>query len=107
MDEIFAKRGKKPKTEILEIKPKDAKISKKKSNSKAKKPETEIVETIDFSKPKEKVKVQVPKDDFFGDSRGARKQTDDGLDIYLDTELKIGEGNGDTELCPFDCQCCF
>jgi len=34
------------------------------------------------------------------------RKTDDGLPIYDIKELNIGLG-GDTELCPFDCQCCF
>ncbi|BGP17709.1 hypothetical protein JCM10213_005289 [Rhodosporidiobolus nylandii] len=42
----------------------------------------------------------------FMDSRGTRRKTEDGLPIYDTTELKIGLG-GDTELCPFDCDCCF
>ncbi|KAL8287678.1 hypothetical protein RQP46_003536 [Phenoliferia psychrophenolica] len=43
----------------------------------------------------------------FMDSRGTnRRRTDDGLAIYDIAELKIGLG-GDTELCPFDCECCF
>ncbi|GAA5920465.1 hypothetical protein JCM1841_003493 [Sporobolomyces salmonicolor] len=45
-------------------------------------------------------------EDRFRDSRGTRKKTEDGLPIYDVTELKIGLG-GDTELCPFDCECCF
>ncbi|GAA6024599.1 hypothetical protein JCM10207_001017 [Rhodosporidiobolus poonsookiae] len=42
----------------------------------------------------------------FMDSRGTRRRTDDGLPIYDTAELKIGLG-GNTELCPFDCDCCF
>ncbi|GAA5993474.1 hypothetical protein JCM11641_002669 [Rhodosporidiobolus odoratus] len=42
----------------------------------------------------------------FMDSRGTRRKTDDGLPIYDTAELRIGLG-GDTELCPFDCDCCF
>ncbi|KAN0061721.1 hypothetical protein ACQY0O_005713 [Thecaphora frezii] len=43
----------------------------------------------------------------FMDSRGSsRKRTEDGLPIYSEAELRIGEG-GDTPLCPFDCDCCF
>jgi hypothetical protein len=34
------------------------------------------------------------------------RKTDDGLPIYDIKELNIGLG-GDTELCPFDCECCF
>ena len=30
----------------------------------------------------------------------------DGLPIYTEEELNIGKG-GLTELCPFDCTCCF
>lgn len=47
--------------------------------------------------------------DFF-DSRGLRRKTraltEDGLPIYTPKELKIGMGGG-TDLCPFDCNCCF
>lgn len=51
--------------------------------------------------------IQRPKDDNgFGDTRGRRK-TDDGLHIYTDKELRIGEGEGDTPDCPFDCWCCY
>jgi hypothetical protein len=32
--------------------------------------------------------------------------TDEGWKIYTPQELSIGNG-GDTDLCPFDCQCCF
>jgi hypothetical protein len=34
------------------------------------------------------------------------KFTTDGLKIYTENDLKIGKG-GNTELCPFDCDCCF
>lgn len=36
----------------------------------------------------------------------ARRLDKDGWPIYTEEELKIGQG-GDTELCPFDCDCCF
>jgi hypothetical protein len=32
--------------------------------------------------------------------------TEEGWKIYTPEELNIGKG-GDTELCPFDCNCCF
>ena len=32
--------------------------------------------------------------------------TEEGWRIYTPDELNIGKG-GDTELCPFDCDCCF
>lgn len=50
------------------------------------------------------------KDDDFFDSRGlkrkARALTEDGLPIYTPAELRIGMGGG-TDLCPFECNCCF
>ncbi|KAJ2514726.1 hypothetical protein GGI11_000848 [Coemansia sp. RSA 2049] len=49
-----------------------------------------------------------PKDDGFADSRGkSSKYTEDGLRVFYMDDLRIGEGEGDTELCPFDCNCCF
>ncbi|KAJ3276992.1 hypothetical protein HDV01_000044 [Terramyces sp. JEL0728] len=69
------------------------------------------VEEVDFSaKPQpKKPKIVDPDDDGFADSRGTkpRKQTEDGLPIYLDTELNVGLEGGETPQCPFDCQCCF
>lgn len=48
-------------------------------------------------------------DDFF-DSRGRKRKTrsltEDGLPIYTPNELRIGLGGG-TDLCPFDCNCCY
>ena len=34
-----------------------------------------------------------------------RKYTEDGLPIYTEEELGINK-RGNTELCPFHCQCC-
>lgn len=39
-------------------------------------------------------------------AKKVRKTTEDGFKIYTMEELGIGKG-GDTELCPFDCDCCF
>ncbi|GFE55591.1 DUF1764 family protein, putative [Babesia ovis] len=39
-------------------------------------------------------------------SGSARKRTEDNLPIYTVEELNIGNGGG-TELCPFDCDCCY
>jgi hypothetical protein len=30
-----------------------------------------------------------------------------GMPIYSADALKIGQGKGDTPLCPFDCECCY
>lgn len=35
-----------------------------------------------------------------------RRVTEDGYKIYTMEELGLGKG-GDTEDCPFDCNCCF
>ena len=49
-------------------------------------------------------------EDRFADTRGlkskTREMTDDGFYIYSDAEMKVGQG-GDTDQCPFDCDCCF
>jgi hypothetical protein len=46
-------------------------------------------------------------EDIFGaETSKQRKRTEEGFVIYHEDELKINEG-GDTDLCPFDCQCCF
>jgi len=53
-------------------------------------------------------KVVGSKDDIFGENTGARKRTVDGLVIYSEDELGLSKkGGGDTDLCPFDCDCCF
>jgi len=36
-----------------------------------------------------------------------RKYTEDGLPIYTTAELGLSNKGGDTNLCPFDCDCCF
>ncbi|KAJ2481664.1 hypothetical protein IWW56_001574 [Coemansia sp. RSA 2131] len=52
--------------------------------------------------------LKPPKDDDFADSRGKNtKYTDDGLRVFFLDDLRIGEGEGDTEQCPFDCDCCY
>lgn len=48
-------------------------------------------------------------DDAFADSRGEKRKRKvvDGLKVYTEEELGLNNGGGDTELCPFDCNCCF
>ncbi len=31
----------------------------------------------------------------------------DGVKVYSEEELKLNSNGGDTEDCPFDCNCCF
>ncbi|KAJ2055336.1 hypothetical protein GGI17_006678 [Coemansia sp. S146] len=51
---------------------------------------------------------RLPKSDDFADSRGkGSKYTEDGLRVFYMEDLRIGRGEGATELCPFDCTCCF
>jgi hypothetical protein len=38
---------------------------------------------------------------------GPRRRTEEGFRIFTVDELRIGQGEGDTPLCPFDCDCCF
>ncbi|KAJ2235294.1 hypothetical protein IWW45_002708 [Coemansia sp. RSA 485] len=56
----------------------------------------------------QKQKLPPKTDDNFGDSRGQKsKYTDDGMRVFYYDDLHIGEGEGDTDQCPFDCNCCF
>lgn len=47
------------------------------------------------------------KDDLFGLVEDARKKTDEGWNIYTEAELNLNKKGGDTDLCPFDCDCCY
>lgn len=52
--------------------------------------------------------LQGSKDDLFGsETNKNRKRTEEGYAIYTEDELKLGSKGGDTDLCPFDCDCCF
>ncbi|GLC35182.1 hypothetical protein PLESTB_000563400 [Pleodorina starrii] len=53
-------------------------------------------------------RVEGSKDDIFGEvSAKGRKRTEEGFPIYSEDELGLGKRGGDTDLCPFDCDCCF
>eukprot|EP01024_Parvocaulis_polyphysoides_P064058 TRINITY_DN742_c0_g7_i1.p2 TRINITY_DN742_c0_g7~~TRINITY_DN742_c0_g7_i1.p2 ORF type:complete len:132 (-),score=29.02 TRINITY_DN742_c0_g7_i1:322-717(-) len=48
------------------------------------------------------------KNDIFGEqSSSGRKKTEEGYAIYTEEELGFRDNCGDTDLCPFDCDCCF
>ncbi|PNH12000.1 hypothetical protein TSOC_001121 [Tetrabaena socialis] len=49
------------------------------------------------------------KDDIFGACAGkGRSRTEEGFPIYSEEELGLAKSKGgDTDLCPFDCECCF
>ncbi|KAF5153413.1 hypothetical protein TpMuguga_01g02540 [Theileria parva strain Muguga] len=55
-----------------------------------------------------KKKIKAKKEEYSSNhiTQNIRRRTIDNLPIYTMEELNIGKG-GDTELCPFDCQCCF
>jgi hypothetical protein len=59
--------------------------------------------------PQGKPKVEGSKDDIFGQSTGkSRKKTEEGFNVYTEDELGMGRrGGGDTDACPFDCDCCY
>lgn len=67
-------------------------------------------------KPKKKEKEELTKGVAFdkekankksgGEKSKKNKFTEEGYKIYSVDELNIGRGGG-TELCPFDCDCCF
>ncbi|GIL42361.1 hypothetical protein Vafri_357 [Volvox africanus] len=53
-------------------------------------------------------RIEGSKDDIFGEATGkGRKRTEEGFAIYTEDELGLGKKGGDTDLCPFDCDCCF
>jgi hypothetical protein len=43
---------------------------------------------------------------FLAGTSDGRKRTDEGFLVYSEAELQMNQG-GDTELCPFDCTCCY
>ena len=47
------------------------------------------------------------KDDLFGLEGEARTKTEEGYNIYSERELQLNKSGGDTDLCPFDCECCY
>ena len=57
-----------------------------------------------------KLKIEGNKDDLFGGdaNKGTRKRTEEGYAIYSEEELRLANSKGgDTDLCPFDCDCCY
>ena len=85
-------------------------------------PKTDIKNNLDAlfkkkaskaSKSKEKKPVAEIKKQLKADTTGKSKESKkkqrkyvDNLPVFTEDELKIGKG-GDTEDCPFDCNCCF
>lgn len=69
----------------------------------------ELAQQVKAAREKaKKPKVEGSKDDIFGAAAGkGRKKTEEGFAIYTEDELGFGKKGGDTDLCPFDCDCCF
>ncbi|ODQ50644.1 DUF1764-domain-containing protein [Saitoella complicata NRRL Y-17804] len=137
IDEIFAKPKKGAKDEVAvkgkkveEEVPAESKSSKKKKKSKAKKSAEEdtsetpseipapapkpAVIVADFSstatKPSKSSTSTSAPDDDFANSRGASnvKRTEEGFRVYDEDFLKMNiPGSGETEDCPFECECCY
>ena len=60
------------------------------------------------SKSKKGKAVSGSKDDLFGKEEDkSRKRTEEGYRIFTEEELGLNKKGGDTDLCPFDCDCCF
>ncbi|KAJ1845966.1 hypothetical protein LPJ73_004678 [Coemansia sp. RSA 2703] len=108
IDDIFATRPKaQPKTQS------DATTKPAKTKPATNQPSAAKITVVDASHADklanpQKQKAPPTDDDSFADSRGKNsKYTDDGMRVFYMDDLHIGEGEGDTELCPFDCKCCF
>ncbi|KAJ2786585.1 hypothetical protein GGI15_001389 [Coemansia interrupta] len=101
IDDIFAARPKEPpKTQPDAAAPKPSTASKIKV--------VDASHTDKLTNPQKQKAPPKADDDIFADSRGKNsKYTDDGMRVFYMDDLHIGEGEGDTELCPFDCKCCF
>jgi hypothetical protein len=55
-----------------------------------------------------KTKIEGSKNDIFGEeAQQARQQTAEGFRIFSEDELGLNKKGGLTDLCPFDCDCCF
>ncbi|GFR45278.1 hypothetical protein Agub_g6386 [Astrephomene gubernaculifera] len=80
---------------------------KKAQESAAEKRAAEDAEPKDDA-PSKKPRVEGSKDDIFGEATGkGRKRTEEGYAIYSEEELGLAKKGGDTDLCPFDCDCCY
>lgn len=86
--EIKAKKEKGKGTEIDAIFKGTKKIKKEKK-------------TNEISKKRKEVKKEMREE------TKERKVTEDGFKIYTEEELKLNGKGGGTDLCPFDCDCCF
>lgn len=112
------KKAEKIKTDLDALFSKGKQIAKKKKKvTEAKKAEEKAEEPqgkrIEAPKPKKAAEKMSNFDKKLDELKEAdqksgkqRRVTEDGFKIYTLEELGVGKG-GDTDLCPFDCDCCF
>jgi hypothetical protein len=98
ISELFEKKGKE-------------KTKEKKEVPKNKSAKDEISDIFQQTTTKKKRKEIETKNDEKKTQEPPKKKKKDrkvyeGLKVYTMDELKIGQG-GNTDLCPFDCDCCF
>ncbi|KAJ1822781.1 hypothetical protein H4S02_004759 [Coemansia sp. RSA 2611] len=112
IDDIFATKGK-PQAAPKALEPTPAAAAAAATPAPAKTKKTKPVTVVDATAAsttsvQQQQPRRPPKSDDFADSRGkSSKYTEDGLRVFYMEDLRIGEGEGATELCPFDCTCCF
>ncbi|KAJ3162443.1 hypothetical protein HDU86_004924 [Geranomyces michiganensis] len=99
--------------ETFEVLTDETEIAAKIAEARAVRPKP-VVETIEFKEVQPSAaftQLPPPGDDgAFADSRGltkVKRRTEDGLGLFYPDDLKIGEGEGDTPQCPFECWCCY
>lgn len=104
IDSIFAKPSK-PRTAASDNIPHT-------STSTSSKPKPTISSSNQSKQSSTPTSTRPPIDDFGLTRNGSKalsaaalRQTEDGFHIYAIEDLRMGEG-GDTDLCPFDCDCC-
>lgn len=108
MDQIFS-NAKKPKAEAT---PKSSSLTPAKPSLGAKLTPKDLKPTTgsktDKKEPKQlgKVHKKIRKQGGKAEDDGKRRNTNDGLKVYTEAELRIGRG-GNSPDCPFDCNCCF
>ena len=102
IDSLFSKKGKAITKDKLKVEAaKVAKTAKVAKPAETEKPGIKI-EAIKKVPKKEMKEIKNPEPD----ASKIRKRTEEGFKIYNLEELNIGKG-GETEDCPFDCDCCF
>lgn len=96
LDTLFSKKHRKEIEKKHEEEVKDTDNQEEKLKSKKEKAKRKLI----------KAQRALVKQEMKDEIKEKRRVTKDGYKIYSLEELNVGKG-GDTEDCPFDCQCCF